>query len=305
MRLRALELFSGIGGFSIGLERAGLAHPVGFVEIDPFCQRVLAKHWPDVPIHGDVTTREFIEGEADVITGGFPCQDVSLAGKRAGLSGARSGLYRHVIRAIRVVRPKFAILENVAALLSGWMGDVLGDLAEVGYDAEWHCIPASAVGAPHQRDRVWIIANPRSEQHESSCPPLSGTLAEELSRAYLANAPRERCGETRELRHIEQEEWFASGSEALADSDCSHAQGGVDRRSDAQERSGSIKRQAGLCGFGERGAWTVEPDIRRVAHGVPSRSHRLRQLGNAVVPQVVEVIGRAIAARHALLRRAA
>jgi DNA (cytosine-5)-methyltransferase 1 len=163
--LRELSLFSGIGGFSLGLERAGFATPVAFVEIDPFCQRVLAKHWPGVPIHGDITTREFTEGEADVITGGFPCQDISFAGAGAGLAGARSGLYRHIIRAIRVVRPRVAILENVAALLCGGLGTVLGDLAEVGHDAEWHCIPASAVGAPHRRDRVWIIA-----ERDELCP---------------------------------------------------------------------------------------------------------------------------------------
>ena len=253
MRLRHLDLFSGIGGFALGLEQAGLSRPVGFVEIDPFCQRVLAKHWPGVPIHDDVTTREFIEGEADVITGGFPCQDISLAGKRAGLSGSRSGLYRHVIRAIRVVRPKFAILENVAALLSGGMGDVLGDLAEVGYDAEWHCIPASAVGAPHRRDRVWIVANPRSEQHEGGRPPLGGEIAEKLSRAAAdANEP---------------------GLEII-----------VNR--DAGEFSPS---------FGAR-QWSAEPDICRVAYGISGRVDRLKALGNSVVPQVVEVIGRAIKA---------
>lgn len=156
--MRLLDLFSGIGAFALALERAGCT-PVGFCEIDPFCQRVLAKHWPEVPCHDDITTREFIEGEADIITGGFPCQDVSLAGLRAGLAGARSGLYRELVRAIRVVRPKHAILENVASLLSDGMGTVLGDLAESGFDTEWDCVPASAVGAPHQRDRVWIVTH--------------------------------------------------------------------------------------------------------------------------------------------------
>ena len=158
-QLRVLDLFSGIGGFSLGLERTGGFRTVQFCEIDPFCRRVLTKHWPGVPCHDDVTTMQFREGMADVITGGFPCQDISYAGRGAGLAGERSGLYRHLVEAVRVVRPRYAIVENVAALLGRGLDVVLGDLAEVGYDAEVHCIPASAVGAPHHRDRLWIIAH--------------------------------------------------------------------------------------------------------------------------------------------------
>lgn len=129
--LRVLDLFSGIGGFSLGLERTGGFQTVAFCEIDPFCRRVLAKHWPGVPCHEDVTAREFVPGEADVVVGGFPCQDVSHAGKRAGLTGERSGLYRELVRALRVVRPGYAIVENVAALL----GDgIRADLAA--YDTD-------------------------------------------------------------------------------------------------------------------------------------------------------------------------
>src|SRR5688572_21665430 len=135
MTLRVLDLFAGIGSFSLGLERAGMK-TVAFCESDEFCQKVLAKHWPGVPVHGDITTREFQEGEADVVCGGFPCQDVSDAGQRAGLAGERSGLYRELVRAIRVVRPRFAIVENVAALLGRGLDVVLGDLAESGIDAE-------------------------------------------------------------------------------------------------------------------------------------------------------------------------
>ena len=133
--MNVLDLFSGIGGFSLGLERAGM-RTVAFCEIDPFCRRVLAKHWPEVPCAEDITKRQFIPGEADIICGGFPCQDLSTAGNGAGLAGERSGLWRELLRAIRVVRPKFAVVENVAALLSRGLGTVLGDLAKVGYDAE-------------------------------------------------------------------------------------------------------------------------------------------------------------------------
>ena len=130
---------------------------VAFCEIDGYGRKVLKERWPDVPCHDDIRTREFREGEADVICGGFPCQDISAAGDRAGITGERSGLWRDLLRAIRVVRPIYAIVENVAALLGRGMGTVLGDLAEIGQDAEWHCIPARAVGAPHIRDRVWIV----------------------------------------------------------------------------------------------------------------------------------------------------
>ncbi len=156
--MNVLDLFSGIGGFSLGLERAGM-RTVAFCEIDPHCRRLLGRHWPGIPIIDDVRSADF--PTADVITGGFPCQDLSESNVRGtGLAGKRSGLWRELLRAIRLVRPKYAIVENVAALLNRGMGTVLGDLAEIGYDAEWHCIPAAAVGAPHLRERVYIVANP-------------------------------------------------------------------------------------------------------------------------------------------------
>jgi len=157
-KLRTLDLFAGIGGFSLGLERTGGFETVAFCEIEPFPQKVLRKHWPEVPIYDDVTTLEH-RGSVDLVTAGFPCQDVSLAGKCAGLAGERTGLFWHILRTVRLVgRPKL-LLENVAALLDRGMGEVLGALAEVGYDAEWNCIPAHAVGAPHERDRLWIVAD--------------------------------------------------------------------------------------------------------------------------------------------------
>lgn len=160
MKLKVLDLFSGIGAFSLGLERAGGFETIGLCEIEPFARRILRKHWPHVPIANDIRSREFVRSEADVIIGGFPCQDVSRAGRRAGLAGERSGLWGHLLRAFRLVRPEVAIVENVAALLDDGMGAVLGDLAEIRYDTEWHCISALSIGAEHERDRVWIVSYP-------------------------------------------------------------------------------------------------------------------------------------------------
>ena len=187
-KLRVLDLFSGIGGFSLGLERTGGFETVAFCEIEDYPRRVLAKHWPGVPCYDDVRTltadalrRDGIA--VDVICGGFPCQDVSFAGKRAGLEGARSGLWREYARLIGELRPRFVIVENVPGLLNLGMGAVLGDLASLGYDATWDCIPASAVGAPHRRDRVWIIANARGQQHQSRCDEIGREITEKFSGA--------------------------------------------------------------------------------------------------------------------------
>ena len=161
---KLLDLFSGIGGFSLGLERSGAFETVAFCEIEPFPRKVLAKHWPKVPCYDDIRTltaaRLAADGIAvDAICGGFPCQDISTAGQGRGLDGERSGLWFEYARLVGELRPKYVIVENVAALLGRGLEQVLGSLAKIGYDAEWHCISAAAIGAPHRRDRVWIIAN--------------------------------------------------------------------------------------------------------------------------------------------------
>lgn len=242
--LRVLDLFSGIGGFSLGLERAGMK-TVAFVEREPFCQRVLAKHWPEVPIYDDVKTYRGDEHECDVVCGGFPCQDISFAGRGAGLAGERSGLWSEMARIIGVARPRYVIVENVAALLGRGLGTVLGDLAEIGYDAEWHCIPASYVGAPHRRDRVWIVAYPKQEQR------------------------------FRALFQIDDGKKATRRIQAIR---CPHGDGpevGTEMRSIP-------------------GKWLDQSSIERMADGVSDWPHRLGALGNAVVPQIPEMIGRAI-----------
>jgi DNA (cytosine-5)-methyltransferase 1 len=165
--LRVLDLFSGIGGFSLGLERTGGFDTVAFCEIEPFPRRVLAKHWPKVPCYDDVRTltaaRLAADGiGVDVICGGFPCQDISVSGSGDGLDGERSGLWEEFHRLIGELRPSYICVENSPNLLAGdrgrWFGRILGQLASLGYDAEWEVIPASAVGAPHRRERIWIVA---------------------------------------------------------------------------------------------------------------------------------------------------
>jgi DNA (cytosine-5)-methyltransferase 1 len=163
--MRSLDLFSGIGGFALGLEQAGI-DTAAFCEVDPYARRVLATRFPTAPIYNDVRTLNADKLQADgvglpdVICGGFPCQDISLNGRGEGLAGARSGLWWEFHRLVAECRPRFVLAENVAALRSRGLEDVLRSLAALGYDAEWHCLPASAVGAPQRRDRVWIVAYP-------------------------------------------------------------------------------------------------------------------------------------------------
>ena len=168
-KLKVLDLFSGIGGFSLGLERTGGFKTVAFCEIEPFPRRVLAKHWPGVPCYEDVRslTADVLARDGisvDVIAGGFPCQDISIAGKGAGIAGAQSSLFVELLRIVGEIRPRYVILENVAALLRRGLCNVLGGLAACGYNAEWDCLPASFVGAPHNRDRIWIVAYPQRDE---------------------------------------------------------------------------------------------------------------------------------------------
>jgi DNA (cytosine-5)-methyltransferase 1 len=254
-----LDLFSGIGGFSLGLERARM-QTIAFCEIEPYCQAVLRKHWPSVPIFGDITKLKAEDiGSADVICGGFPCQDISSAGKGAGIEGARSGLWKEFARLIREIRPKYAIIENVPALRSRGLARVLSDLCAIRYDAEWHCIPASAVGARHRRDRIWIVAYPNDYGEQQS--PISG---EEIS------------------------PWLGERSSPLAESISARLP--LSQRETLWRSRGRETRRA----IAECDWWTVEPALGRMAHGVPRRVDRLRALGNAVVPQIAEIIGRAI-----------
>jgi DNA (cytosine-5)-methyltransferase 1 len=334
--LRELSLFSGIGGFSLGLERAGYATPSSFIEIDPFCQRVLSKHWPGVPIHGDVTTREFIEGEADVITGGFPCQDVSCAGKRAGLSGSRSGLYRELVRAIRVVRPRVAIMENVAMLLSDGMGTVLGDLAEIRDCIEWDCVPACAIGAPHERERVFIVAHAdmqrcgeaRELRHRQDEMP-SGGIEARPTPSDASDASREQVGPARQswLNGSVESEWLDTNATRIGCGEvwARRPPDSFARVRDEARRNASDPYGARLA-FCQRGSesaggdngricqqsvqgdwhsiWPDEPALSRVDDVIPDWLDRVRATGNAILPRIAELIGEGLAAARQDMERA-
>lgn len=161
-KLKVLDLFSGIGGFSLGLERTNGFETVAFCEIDEKCNKVLKKNFPNIPQFNDIRTLNY-DGSIDVVTGGFPCQDLSTAGKKAGIEeGERSGLWSEMLRIISHTRPKYAIMENVTGLLIGergaWMGKLLSDLASIGYNAQWHCISVADCGGGHERKRIWVIA---------------------------------------------------------------------------------------------------------------------------------------------------
>lgn len=244
-KLQVLDLFSGIGGFSLGLERTGGFETAAFCEIEPFCRQVLTKHWPNVRQYHDVRTISADQLAADGITrvdaicGGFPCQDVSLAGGGAGLDGARSGLWSEYARIIGEFadrgRPvKYVLVENVAALLGRGIDRVLRDLAALGYDAEWHCIPASYAGLRHIRDRVWIVAYPKRYSIQG--------------RAHFTEAWRQKS------------------------------------------------RAEQLAGLVQPGTWPTLSGARDrgTGHGVSNGTHRNKAIGNAVVPQIPELIGRTI-----------
>jgi len=290
-KLRVLDLFSGIGGFSLGLERTGGFETVAFCEIDPFCRRVLAKHWPNVRQYTDVrnlsadTLRS--DGIAvDAIAGGFPCQDISLAGAGAGLEGERSGLWSEYARLVRELRPQFVFVENVAALLGRGLDRVLGDLAALGYDAEWHCIPAGRLGAPHERDRIWIIAYADSGRRWANPSGRDDADRQDAGRQEANRLLGEIPAPSRE--------WY------LAPADASYSDG--ERRRQYYRPEIAVRPEVtGLAGeIGHSGWETPWPcflaDLCGVDDGLRGGLDKagFEHIGNALAPQIPELIGNAI-----------
>jgi DNA (cytosine-5)-methyltransferase 1 len=352
------SLFAGIGGFDLGLQRAGM-RVAWQVELDPYCRAVLARHFPEAQRYEDV--REVGAqnlAPVDLICGGFPCQDLSAAGKGAGLDGARSGLWGEFARIVRELRPRYVVVENVPALLTGkgkrWdrapVGRVLGDLAEAGYDAEWACLSAREFGAPHLRKRVWLVAYPAWDAQAR--PAASAGAQRKRARQgcpegrarELPDADRDRCAQglpgAGAGEPAGSADALGSGAvAALADTQgepertglrpsqtppkrrrrsrdrggsrgavADPERGGRQGRED-QLRRGDLERKAPVGSQGPedlaRGSeapgldlrlpasesWCAEPDVGRVADGVPARVDRLAALGNALLPQIAEWIG--------------
>ena len=269
--MRVLDLFSGIGGFSLGLERAGM-ETVAFCEYDEKCRQVLTKHWPDVPQYNDVRTLtgEQLEQDGitvDIICGGFPCQPFSVAGQQKGEDDDRH-LWPEVFRLVKEIRPTYCLLENVAGHINLGLDIVLADLESAGYQQQVFLIPACAVDAKHRRDRVWIVAYTKKLQRDGG-----GEYWESGKRQISESGKR-------------------GSSEDVADTNSERRRSGNAGREDAKD----VRQSSGHQGFDSSGlgSWLPEPNVGRVANGVPGRVDRLKQLGNAVVPQVVEIIGRAI-----------
>jgi DNA (cytosine-5)-methyltransferase 1 len=281
--------------FELGLERSGGFETVAQCEIDPFCRRVLAKHWPNVRRYEDVRelTADVLARDGigvDAICGGFPCQDISIAGTGAGIEGERSGLWKEIARLVRELGPELVLLENVAALLGRGLDTVLGDLASLGYDAEWYCIPVGRLGAPHERDRVWIVAYTDSWRRRAN---LAGG-----DNANRANAGRPQADRMLGEIPLPSSQWH------LADPHAAYGHGHGQRRRKYHRAEIAVQPQrTGLAGaIGHDGWETPWPrflaDICGVDDGLRSRLDKagLAALGNTLSPQIPELIGRAILA---------
>lgn len=342
--LRVLDLFSGIGGFSLGLERTGGFETAAFCEFAEFPRKLLAKHWPNVPIFEDVRTLKGtdIDGPIDVVCGGYPCQPFSTAGRRKGQKDDRY-LWPEFSRLVAELRPSWVIGENVAGHISMGLDDVLSDLEGQGYAARTFVIPACATGAPHRRDRTWIVAYTEGERCGKAREPRRGSSIGSASpsstQVDVAHADSKRGpsmrgkrenfasesagGRDDRNRSANDVEWkVANGSAGQNSRNVADAIGG--RRQGSRQPFNASYQEAGAEGQaaqpvnggvrGKRSAqsamgrmvdgissrldghcrWLDEPDIPRVAKGVKNRANRLKALGNAVVPQIAEMIGHAI-----------
>jgi DNA (cytosine-5)-methyltransferase 1 len=340
--LNYLDLFHGIGGFALGAHWAGMKFENHYCsDIEPYAQELYKKRFPDSIQLGDITkinTADLPQGDW-IISGGFPCQDISIAGKGAGIHGKRSGLWFEYWRIINDLRPRFAIMENVGMLIHRGLREVLGSLAEIGYNAEWQDIRASDMGAPHKRERIWIVAY--AERREDDGREF-GNMANQEKRRGCINSAINTCGEDVAYPTSESAAGLSSGTgkkHAMSGIGCQMADPSIPRLQ-GQESTQSRPGESGLpaeCGDefpdaaskrlekqgfqqghdarkheihyrGKQSAgewWATEPAICGMADGLPaelygyegrlsSKSHqrvdRLKGLGNAIVPQIAELL---------------
>ena len=267
MTLKLIDCFSGIGGFSYAAEKlVGGFKTVAFVECEPYCQKVLKKHWPTVPIYDDIKTYNPKPYSASVVVGGFPCQDISVAGRQRGITKeTRSGLFFELMRIICLVRPQYVVLENVAAILNNGLDIVLRELSQAGYDAEWAIISASSVGACHQRSRWWLIAYPTSSgtwenehrlwrQSQRGCLQADRDSNQQISK-FTSNPSSKRL-QRKVFKEMESKIWSSEHT----------------RRLNPDWRS-----------------YASKPIFSGRSNGIPNRVDRTIALGNSVVPQVAAI----------------
>lgn len=330
-------LFSGIGGMELGLESTGFFETKWFSEIQPYSIQIMEQRFPGAYNIGDIKNVKWNEIEkVDVLTGGFPCQDISNAGKRKGIEGKRSGLWKEYVKSISCIRPKYVIVENVSALRRRGLDRVLGDLVSLGYDCEWNCIPAANIGANHLRDRIFIIAYPHTDcdrchtdRRNEKCDEEITESGSEPEHLYpeipyptgkrLLN--RNNSGGERQI--LLEGEKFEKNKPKGQRGEC-----GIDKNSnDATDEVGYVSDTYHTGNWklellrecyhtNRKEIWEIEPDVGRMVDGVPKEldiatrkkmnsiwKARIEALGNAVVPQCAEYIGYLIISREILLQR--
>ena len=322
--MRMLDLFSGIGGFALAARWTWEEDldVVGFCEIEEYCQKVLRKNFPNVPIYEDITELDGnLFNDIDLITGGFPCQDISQAGKGAGIGKeTRSGLWFEMLRIISEVRPRYAIIENVPMLTIRGGTRVIEGLAEIGYDAEWVVIGANDVGAWHTRKRIWIVAYPQSERHRGRVSEERSVserlvLQDEQEGSKVGSETKGRSKSRRESqlsdtdkvrrvrgttkkqtenKEIETLSESQSSSDdtqrSISDATSERIQGS--RATREQESQPQIEEEIFGCCHPREGTdyWAFEPSVGRMANGIPNWVDRIKGLGNAIVPQISRLI---------------
>ena len=325
-KLKHLDLFSGIGGFALGLESTGGFETVGFCDNEPFAQKVLKKHWPDVPCYEDVrdvgVDTVGYRG-VDIITGGFPCQPYSVAGKQDPNDNRQ--LWPEMFRIIKEIRPTYVIGENVRNLISIREGvvfeQVCTDLEGEGYEVQTFVLPASAVNAPHQRYRCWIVAHANfkhdKQKHKSifktpqkkkqqirrngfNCSSKDVAYAKCNDRRNWSSTKPQKGNSWMEYRGSSKRQSFTKSNKNVANSCSTRRKVGIPKKGYRQEGNAEEPNNDShrLSGWQGKDNWTAEPSVGRVAHGIPKRVDRLKGLGNAVVPQIPAVLGRAILEVH-------
>ena len=298
-----LDLFSGIGGFSLGLEATGEFETVAFCDYEPFCQKVLRKHWEEVPIYGDIKelTYEKLRADGidqiDIITGGYPCQPFSVAGNKKGEQDPRH-LWPEYFRLVKECRPTWVIGENVGGHIKLGLDTVLKDLESEGYSTRTFSISAASIGANHKRERVWIVANSnkgrcssfldkgssnqKNKRGENNSEQSSSIKDVADSNDRLSNGKNE---EVRTGRNT-----FNNGSSDLGNSDNKRQQ----EQWNPESIPETIKRETERPSTERSSWWEVEPNVGRVVNGIPKRVDRLKSLGNSLIPQIPYYIGQSI-----------